>query len=176
MEVKDVHCAWSFHLSRRHVIANPSHSRLFVAIIFGSADEDTELLSRWFKPISVMRRLLKCLSSSSHLPQWGSGRTAVCKSGPLSKIATCRCATKDGSRATRTRRVLSWDCEGRGSRHYHSRTRKRLCCGFALLWQNVLFLPPAPFKPDPFSPRTPLPCHWQAIHLTLSRDRWMSGV
>lgn len=111
----------SFHFSGGHVIANPSQNRHFVVIIFAGADKVTELLLRRFKPISVRRRHLSA-ALRPLIPQWGSRGTAVCKSGPLSPMASCQCATMDGSRATRTWPVLSWDSESRGSHYYHPRS------------------------------------------------------
>lgn len=124
--IQSMQCFWeqysqSFHFSRRHVIAfhmNPLQSRLFAVIICRGADEDIALLSCRFKPISVMRRHLSA-PLRPLIPQWGSRVTAVCKSGPLLTAASCQCATTGGSRATRTRRVLSWDSESRRSHHYH---------------------------------------------------------
>lgn len=169
------------------------------------------------------------------IPQWGSRGTAVCKSGPLLTTAICQCAKTGGSRATRTRRVLSWDSESRRSHHHHSMSfwfqKKKnysltlraeliliemqthvflvplcleLSCHFRLallgvpgqgyvsvvllhccdkmffgcksLCPHPFFLTTGPFPPQPFSPRTPLPWHWQGIHLSLSRVWWAPGM
>lgn len=151
------------------------------------------------------------------IPQWGSRVTAVCKSGPPPTAASCQCATRGGSRATRTRRVLSWDSESRRSHHYHSmsfwfkKKNKKLltdpqswtsfdknadtcvpgqgyvsvvllhCCdkmffGCKSLCLHLFFLTTGPFPPQPFSPRTPLPWHWQGIPLPLSRVWWAPGM
>lgn len=110
---------------QKHVIT--FHLKLFHVLFFAvdvitcsrcssRQAKGTTLLSCTLEVNPVMRRHLNsplCLAPGS--PQWGSRRTAVCKSRLPKIAASCQCATKAGTSAMRTRPVPSWDSESTGS-------------------------------------------------------------